>query len=138
MLFDHKVALQVIIGIEGQTGVHYYMPARCMELDALTYSYQCKRISEKIKENRELKKYADGVPKGTKILPTVTLIFYTGNKSWDGLESVYDMLDIPEDMKEWMKHTTSDYRMNLIDARHMTDEEIDRFDWDLRAFMVCY
>ncbi|MCI9560022.1 Rpn family recombination-promoting nuclease/putative transposase [Candidatus Ventrimonas sp. KK005] len=136
MLFDQKVALQVIMGIEGQTGVHYYMPVRCMELDALTYSYQCKKISEKAKENKELKTYADGVPKGTKILPTVTLVFYTGSKPWDGPKRVYDMLDIPEDRKEWMKHTTPDYRMNLIDARHMTDEEIDRFDGDLKAFLL--
>ena len=27
-------------------------------------------------------------------------------------------------------------RMNLIDARHMTDEEIDRFDGDLKAFLL--
>ena len=26
--------------------------------------------------------------------------------------------------------------MNLIDARHMTDEEIDRFDGDLKAFLL--
>ena len=38
MIFDDKIALQVLMGIEGQTGVHYYMPVRCMELDALTYS----------------------------------------------------------------------------------------------------
>lgn len=136
MLFDQKMALQVIMGVEGQTGVHYYMPVRCMELDALTYSYQCRKISEKAKENKELKKYADGVPKGTKILPMVTLVFYTGSQPWDGPESVYDMLDIPENMKGWMKHTTPDYRMNLIDARHMTDEEIDRFDGDLKAFLL--
>ena len=136
MLFDNKVALQVIMGVEGQTGVHYYMPVRCMELDALTYSYQCKKISEKAKENKELRKYADGVPKGTKILPTVTLVFYTGSKPWDGPKSVYDMLDIPEHMKDWMKHTTPDYHMNLIDARHMPDEDIDRFDGDLKAFLL--
>ena len=136
MLFDNKVALQVIMGVEGQTGVHYYMPVRCMELDALTYSYQCKKISEKAKENKELKKYADGVPKGTKILPTVTLVFYTGSKPWDGPKSVYDMLDIPDHMKDWMKHTTPDYHMNLIDARHMPDGDIDRFDGDLKAFLL--
>ncbi len=136
MIFDDKIALQVLMGIEGQTGVHYYMPVRCMELDALTYSYQCRKVSEKAKENKELKKYADGVPKGTKILPTVTLVFYTGSKPWDGPESVYDMLDIPEDMKDWMKRTTPDYRMNLIDARHMPEEEIDRFDGDMKAFLL--
>lgn len=136
MVFDGKVALQVILGAEGQAGVHYYMPVRCMELDALTYSYQCRKISEEARENRRLEKYADGVPKGTKILPTVTVVFYTGSKPWDGPVTVYDMLDIPEDVKEWMKETAPDYRMNLIDARHMRDEEIDRFEGDLKAFLL--
>lgn len=135
-IFDDKIAFQIIMGIEGQTGVHHYMPVRCMELDALTYSYQCRRISEKTKEDRELKKYSDGVPKGTRILPTVTLVFYTGSRPWDGPLRVYDMFDIPEHMKEWMKETTPDYHMNLIDARHMSDEEIDRFEGDLRAFLL--
>lgn len=42
MLFDGKVAFQIVMGVEGQSGVNYYMPVRCMELDALAYSYQCK------------------------------------------------------------------------------------------------
>lgn len=136
MLFDNKMAFQIIMGVEGQSGVHYYMPVRCMELDALTYSGQCRKISEKAREDNQLEKYADGVPKGTKILPTVTLVFYTGTKPWDGPVSVYDMLDIPDDMKEWVKHTTPDYHMNLIDARHMKEEDIDRFEGDLKAFLL--
>lgn len=87
-----------------------------------------RKISEKAKENKELKKYADGIPKGTKIIPTVTLVFYYGSKPWDGSVTVYDMLDIPDEMKAWMEQTTPNYRMNLIDARHMSDEEIERFE----------
>lgn len=136
MVFDGKMAFQVIMGVEGQTGVHYYMPVRCMELDALSYASQCKKISEKAKENKKLKKYADGVPKGTKIVPTVTLVFYYGDKPWDGPMSVYDMLDIPEDIKEWSKRTIPDYQMNIIDVKHIMDEEIDRFDGDLKAFLL--
>lgn len=136
MLFDGRIEFQVILGAEGQAGVNYYMPVRCMELDALAYSYQCRQIARKAKENKELKKYADGVPKGTKIMPTVSLVFYVGKEPWDGPESVYDMLDVPEEIKEWMRKTAPDYRMNLIDARHMSDEEIDRFTGDLRALLL--
>lgn len=38
MLFDNKMAFQVVMGVEGQNGVNYFMPVRCKELDALTYS----------------------------------------------------------------------------------------------------
>lgn len=136
MVFEDKVNFQVILGVEGQSAVNYYMPVRCMELDALAYAYQCRKISEQAKEDKKLKKYADGVPKGTKIIPTITLVLYYGSKAWDGPVCVYDMLDIPEEMKEYVNHTLTDYRMNLIDVRHMKDEEIERFKGDLKAFFV--
>lgn len=135
-LFDERMAFQVIMGVEEQTGVNYCMPVRCMELDALAYSYQCKRISEKAKENKKLNKYAEGIPKGTKIVPTVTLVFYVGSKLWNGPTSIYDMLDIPEDMKKWAKEFIPDYEMHIIDAKHMTEEEINKFDGDLKAFLL--
>lgn len=140
MLLDGKMAFQVIMGVEGQAGVHYYMPVRCMELDALTYSEQCRRLSADAKESGKLGKYADGIPKGTKIIPVTTVVLYTGSKPWDGPRSLYDMLDIPPDMPEEvmaaMKETMPDYRMNLIDARHMPYEEIDRYEGDLKAFLL--
>ena len=136
MLFDGKMEFQVIMGAEGQDGVNYFMPVRCMELDALTYSYQCRRISSRAKENKEIRKYADGVPKGTRIVPTVTLVFYFGDEVWDGPTSVYDMLDIPEELKAWAQTVIPDYQMHIIDARHMEDEEIDKFDGDLKAFLL--
>lgn len=136
MLFDGRIELQVIMGVEGQTGVNYYMPVRCMELDALSYSYQCRSISREAKENKTLARYADGVPKGTKIVPVITLVFYVGKKPWDGPLSVYDMLDIPGGMTEWAKSAIPDYRMNLIDARHLAEEDVDRFEGDLKAFLL--
>lgn len=136
MLFDDKMEFQIIMGAEGQEGVHYFMPVRCMEFDALTYSFQCRKISEQAKEQKVLRKYADGVPKGTKIVPTVTLVFYYGDEAWDGPQSIYDMLDIPDEMKGWAGAYISDYRMHIIDARHMTDKEIGKFSGDLKAFLL--
>ena len=69
-------------------------------------------------------------------------VFCVGKEPWDGPVNLYDMLDIPDEMKERMKFTVPDYRMNLIDARHMSDEEIDRYEGDLKAFLLllrdCY
>ena len=136
MLFKDNAAFQIVLGVEGQTGVHYYMPVRCMEIDAVSYSAQCRKISQRAKENKTLKKYADGVPKGTKIVPVVTLVFYTGSQPWDGPRSLYDMLDVPEDMKGWLLQATPDYQMNLIDARHMTKEQLNEFEGDLKSFLL--
>ena len=77
---------------------------------------------EEIKKNMQMESQ-----KEQKIVPTVTLVFYVGSKPWDGPKSVHDMLDIPEDMKEWAKVFIPDYQMHIIDARHLTEEEINRF-----------
>ena len=50
MLFDDKLAFQVILGAEGQAGVHYYMPVRCMELDALSKDIRKGKRKEEIKK----------------------------------------------------------------------------------------
>lgn len=136
MLLDGSAVFQVIMGVDAQTDIHYYMPVRCMELDALSYSAQCKRISQDAIKNGELKKYANGVPKGTKIVPVVTLVFYTGTKQWDGPRSIYDMLSVPDKAKHYLLQATPDYKMNLIDARHMTAEQINEFEGDLKAFLL--
>lgn len=136
MLFEDKAAFQIIMGVEGQADIHYYMPVRCMELDALSYSIQCRKISQDAKEHKKLKKFANGVPRGTKIIPVVTLVFYTGRKPWDGPRSIYDMFDVPETMKGWLLQAAPDYKMNLIDARHMTVEQLNEFAGDLKAFLL--
>ncbi len=61
------------------------------------------------------------------------MVFYVGKEPQDGPESAYDMPDVSEEIKEWMRKTVPDYRMNLIDARYMSDEKIERFTGDLRA-----
>ena len=50
--------------------------------------------------------------------------------------SLYDMLDVPEDMKDWLLQATPDYQMNLIDARHMTKEQLNEFEGDLKSFLL--
>ena len=44
-VFDEQIKFQIILGVENQSGINYYMPVRCMELDALSYTYQCRKIS---------------------------------------------------------------------------------------------
>lgn len=76
----------------------------------------------------------NGVPKGTKILPVITLVFYVGKKPWDGPRELYDMFDIPEDKKEWAKHYIPNYPLHILDARHLTDEQIESCNGDLKTF----
>lgn len=88
------------------------------------------------KENRELKKYAGGVPKGTTVIPVVALVFYTGTKPWDGSKSIYEMLNVPVGTKQLLLQAVPDYAINLMDARHMTAEQINEFEGDLKALLL--
>lgn len=131
---DFGISFRIILGMEEQTDIHYYMPVRDMLMDAISYDSQCRRIASTAKEKRENFQYSNGVPKGTYIMPVISLILYVGSKKWDGPTQLYDMFDIPEDRIEWAKQYIRNYPINLIDARHMSEEQINQFQGDLKAF----
>ncbi len=128
--------LQIILAVEQQTEVHYYMPVRCMQYDALAYDKQCKAIAATARERKDKFSYAQGVPKGTKIMPVISLVFYIGMNEWDGPRELFDMFEIKDENREWVKKYIHNYGMHLIDARHMKVEDIEYFEGDLRAFLL--
>ncbi len=125
---------RIILGAEGQTDIHYYMPVQNMGYDVIDYETQCKKIRAQAIADGIAFNPVSRVPKGTKILPVITLVFYVGEKPWDGPRQLYDMFDIPEDRKEWAKRYIPDYPLHILDARHLTDEQIELCSDDLKAF----
>ncbi|MCM1262187.1 MAG: Rpn family recombination-promoting nuclease/putative transposase [Butyrivibrio sp.] len=133
------ICFRIILGIEEQTEVHYYMPVRCMAYDADAYEHQCNEIrTRNIAQGKDFNPVS-GVPKGTKIFPVLTLVFYVGADEWDGPRELYDMFDIPEDKEELVRRYIPNYPIYIFDAKHLSDEEIEQFRGDLRAFlcMIC-
>ena len=51
--------------------------------------------------------------KTDKFVPVITVVVYYGEKPWDGAESLHEMLNIPEEMKQFV----NDYKMLLVEAR---------------------
>ncbi len=133
---DSGLSFRIILGVEEQTSVHYYMPVRDMLLDALQYDYQCRQRAAAAKEKNCRFRYGEGSPKGTKIMPVISLILYVGSRKWDGPTQLYDLFDIPDHRRKWAGQYIRNYQINLIDARHMTEEQIDRFEGDLKAFFT--
>ncbi len=130
------MGLQVILAIEQQTAIHYYMPVRCMVADAIAYDTQCRQKEKEAIARGQRISYVQGVPKGTKILPVISLVFYTGSQKWDGLTQLYDMFEVNDENCKWMENHVHNYGMHIIDARHMTDEEINCFEGDMKAFLI--
>lgn len=128
------VWFRIILGAEGQNDIHYYMPVRNMGYDAGDYETQCREIrAQAIAAGMDFNP-VNGVPKGTRILPVITLVFYVGKKPWDGPRELYDMFDIPVGKKEWAKRYIPNYPVHILDARHLTDEQIESCSGDLKAF----
>lgn len=125
---------RIILGVEGQTDIHYYMPVRNMGYDAADYETQCKQIRTQALAGGIDFNPVNGIPKGTKILPVITLVFYVGEKPWDGPRELYDMFDIPGERKEWAKRYIPNYPLHILDARHLTDDQIELCSDDLKAF----
>ena len=105
----------VILGIENQDKVHYAMPIRVMLYDALGYSAECKALgATQSSEKWTVDEFLSNLSKGTMVTPIFTIVFYTGEKEWDGPRSLYEMMQIDEKMKRFV----ANYPIHVIDVGH--------------------
>lgn len=118
----------VLIGLENQDSVHYAMPVRCMEYDALEYKRQLKELGEKNERRRKEKKTAmsgseflSGMKKEDRLIPVVTIVFYHGEEEYDGCRSLHDMLNWKKE-NEIFKQFIADYKINLVTLQDLNEE----------------
>lgn len=121
----------VLISLESQTGIHYAMPVRVMQGDALQYHTQIKNIAKEHKEKKDLKgdEYISGFSKEDKLAPSSTICVYWGTEPWDGPRCLKDMLNL-EGVSKKLQENIADYPLNLIEANRI--EDIDAYKTDLR------
>ena len=113
-----------ILVVENQNYVDYQMVLRNMLSESIGYRRQWKRRKRAHREAKDLKdreEYLSGMKKGEKFAPIITLVVYFGTDgAWDGAKCLYDLLDIDEELKEYV----TNYRLNLYDCHeHDTFEE---------------
>lgn len=109
-------AVLAIYGLENQTEIHYAMPVRTMLLDAVDYSKQYKTISQEHRQAKDLKSSAEllsGMKQEDRILPVLTLIIYYGEDAWQKPETLWDMMDIPDELKPFINN----YRIHIFQIR---------------------
>ncbi len=121
-----------IIGIENQETIDYSIPLRSMSYDVGTYEKQAVKIRKEVRKNHtglNRGEYLYGFARDSRMYPAVTFVLYSGAESWNGPETLHEMLDftdIPEELKEMV----ADYRVNLIDIRKLEDTSV--FQTDVR------
>lgn len=120
-----KGSLIHILAVENQTYVDYRMILRNMLLESLSYHKQWKQKKAIHDKRKDLKKGTDEflseMVKDDKYVPIITLVVYCGTEHpWDGARCLYDLLEIDEEMKEFV----TNYKLNLYDCHeHDTFEE---------------
>lgn len=105
------------LGIEQQNKEDAYMPLRVISYDGSIYRAQLLNSEE------------TGIKgKGQKLYPVITLVLYFGTKHWKYGRSLHEVLDIPDDLKEYV----SDYKINLVEVAFMEQEQIDLLQSDFK------
>lgn len=126
--------IMMILGIENQNQINYQMPFRVMEVDLIQYAHQIEEIVRKNREEHRKQEhkgeYIGGFWKTDKLKPVITLVIYYGEEEWKTPLSLRDMFYENEG-----KYIASDYKMHLLDVRHMNIDELDNFSPDLKAFI---
>lgn len=125
MLYEDQV-LQIVLGCEDQSSVDYSMPMRTMLYDALAYAKQQNDIE--LRQNTKGKYYRRKMTKKEKVLPVLTIVFYYGEKRWDGATHIHDVIQWSNKIN--LRNIVPDYKMNLIWAYGQKD--IDKFKSDLQ------
>ena len=113
--YDDQIVC-MILGAENQHNIHFAMPLRIMDYDLRSYEKQRQEIQAEHKKEKNLKgdEYLSGFSKTDKLLPVYTLVVYWGKEEWSGPRDLHDMLQIPEQLKEY-PDLISNYRMHLLE-----------------------
>ena len=120
----------VLLACENQEEIHYAMPVRTMLYDALSYVDQINSIKQQHRTERNLKgnaEFLSGLKKEDLLTPVITIVFYYGEKTWDGHKDLHSLLGINREEYALLRQYIPNYTINLVDPR-----EID----DLRCFQT--
>lgn len=110
MVLDRGSVKFALIGLENQTRIDPCMPMRVLNYDGVSYRSQL-------------------LTKGAKKYPVITLVLYFGEQPWSGPRTLYECVDVPEDLKDFV----SDYRINVIDIASLPRNTIKKFKSDFRV-----
>ena len=95
ILMKDDRATYLLLGIENQSDIHYALPVKNMNYDALNYARQ---VAETAKEHRDKKnikssgEFLSGFKKNNKLKPIISLVIYFGAGTWDGPRSLKEIL----------------------------------------------
>ena len=133
-LWKKKNVVISLIGIENQDVPDKDMVFRVLSYDGASYKTQLvkkdkeKRKKLKNKNNTEIsEKKVDSEDKAD-IFPVITFVIYYGEEEWKYQTTLKKRLEISDELEEFV----SDYKINLIDLKKLTEDDINKFKKDFK------
>ena len=109
-----------LLVLENQSYVDYRMVLRTMRLELTGYEKQGRAAYEQGKGKARKPtsdEFLSKMYKGEKLTPIIILVLYMGKRPWDGARSLYELLEIEEELKPFI----SDHKLNLYDYHEHSD-----------------
>lgn len=132
-----SLEVRIIVGAELQSHIHYAMPIRNFEYDALNLSRQLSARQKYNRDNHLLKpgdEFLSGVKKGETFTPVLTLVVYLGKKKWDAPETLHEMLNL-EGVPDILRERIPNYQITLLQPGSVTSEQLARMKSPLRHIL---
>ena len=112
-----------LLGVENQLAIDMDMPLRVIGYDGSSYRDEMNKdeifIDEETGKKHKIRH---------KRYPVVTIVLYFGKTPWKKPLSLYDVLEISDDLKPFV----NDYKINLIDVPRLTGEQVEKFTSDFQ------
>ena len=112
-----------LIGIENQDVPDEDMVFRVISYDGASYRTQLVE-----KERRKRKKNAGIDGELQDIFPVITFVIYYGEEEWRHETTLHKRLNLDSELK----HYVSDYSINLIDLKKLSEDDINKFKKDFK------
>ena len=126
-------ATYLLLGIENQSDIHYALPVKTMNYDALNYAKQVADIARGHRQKNDIKdggEYLSGFTRKDKLKPIIGLTVYFGAKKWDGPRSLKEMF---EELDEGILEYVEDYKVHILVPSEIQDFE--KFSTDFGKVM---
>lgn len=133
-----QARIRVVIGTELQSYVDYLAPVRSMDYDVASYNEQIRALESHHRKAKDLREdeFLAGIGKDDRLIPTITLILYFGQREWDAAGNLHELLlweQIPEEMRAYI----GNYPAHVLDVYHMPDKRLLEFPGDM-GYMFLY
>ena len=129
----------VLFGAEIQGSVHYAMPIKTGLYDFITYDDQLSYIAARNWQRHKAKEielhggeYLYGFRKEDKVKLVITATIYIGSEPWDG---PIRLSDIVSDKAKQLMTDLDDYRIRLISAMDLPEDDFSKFATELGDVM---